>query len=330
MSTTVEHLTQVAIDGLNGGYAKTMVFRDGRPRRRVVMTLSGSCLNPYTAELHSRHSGRHGKAVKPLTIEVVARCRKCTMCLKHRSEFWTARALEEYNTSIRSWFGTITLRPEAHFRFDTLAQVRLAKAGTDFWADLTDQQRFDERVKEIGVEITKWLKRLRGDRKASRQPSFRYLLIAEAHESEKTSVEMRFRPHFHVLFHETDERRPLVLPHEFARNATGDLIADKYGNPYVADDAWLRSGWDHGFTRFQQAATPMAAFYLCKYLTKATKARVRASGGYGGADRRTREVTSQARPMAEVGNQTTPKGSGSVQTGTDCQNEVERRNEISG
>lgn len=309
MSTTVESLTRTAIAALNGGYGKTMTFSaDGMPRRRVRLTLAGNCTAPYVAELHSRHSATHGKRVKPLTVEVIARCRKCTMCKKHRSDFWTARALEEYRTAYRSWFGTITLRPEAHFRFDTLAQVRLAKAGTDFWAGLTDQERFDERVKEIGVEITKWLKRLRGDRKAARQPSFRYLLIAEAHESERTSLEIRGRPHFHVLFHETDEMRPLVHPDEFARNIRGDLIADKYGNPFLADDAWLRSGWDHGFTRFQQAATPMAALYLCKYLTKATSARVRASGGYGGTDRRLRELESEASPMGEARNQTTPQG----------------------
>lgn len=311
MSTTVEGLTQTAIAALNGGYGKIVTFsHDGLPRRRVRLTLAGNCTAPYAAELHSRHSATHGKRVKPMTVEVIARCRKCAMCKKHRSDFWTARALEEYRTAYRSWFGTITLRPEAHFRFDTLAQVRLAQAGTDFWAGLTDQERFDERVKEIGVEITKWLKRLRGDRKAARRPSFRYLLIAEAHESGKTSVEMYGRPHFHVLFHETDEMRPLVYPQEFAMKQNGDLIADKYGNPFVADDAWLRSGWDHGFTRFQQAATPMAALYLCKYLTKATSARVRASGGYGGSDRRLHEQVSEASTMCDARKKITPQGEG--------------------
>lgn len=279
-----ERLDAVAAAALIGGYGRIEQFRSGGLRRRVTLTLSGDCQRPYEAELHARHSATHGKRVKPRTVSIIARCRKCAMCLEHRSNFWAARAIEEWRTADRSFFGTITLSPENHFRQDTLAQVRLAQAGTDFWS-LSDQERFDERVKQIGVEITKWLKRLRKGNPSHPSPQFRYLLIAEAHESERTSVEMRGRPHFHVMFHETDAKRPLVRPDEMLVNKQGLPVTDKYGNGFVADHGFLKSGWNLGFTRFQQAVTPMAAFYLCKYLTKATQARVRASGRYGGADR---------------------------------------------
>lgn len=109
----------------------------------------------------------------------------------------------------------------------------------------------------------------------------RYLLVAEAHASGKTSDLKRGRPHFHCLIHQA-EGAQLVEPHEWARKPTGDVRSDKYGNPLVDDTAFLKREWKLGFSSFAMCRTPQAASYVCKYLTKEEAAtRIRASFRYG-------------------------------------------------
>lgn len=94
------------------------------------------------------------------------------------------------------------------------------------------------------MEITKYLKRVR---KKSGAP-LRYILVAEAHKSGL--------PHYHMLIHECDPSRQ--VRHK-------DLTA----------------AWSWGFTRFKLVETSNTAWYVCKYLSKAQLARVRASVRYG-------------------------------------------------
>ena len=148
----------------------------------------------------------------------------------------------------RTWFVTLTLSPESHYRCLIQAKHRLGARGEDF-DRLSDERQFKERVHEAGREITLWLKRLR---KNSGAP-LRYLLVAERHKSGL--------PHFHALLHEVDERQPL-------RAAT------------------LKSAWRLGFSQCKLVALqtdPRCAAYVAKYLSKDAAARVRASKGYGQA-----------------------------------------------
>jgi hypothetical protein len=138
----------------------------------------------------------------------------------------------EIALSCRTWFGTLTLSPEQHY----LASIR---AGST---------EFARRHKEISVDLTKYLKRLRWDSGAA----FRYCLVVEAHKSGL--------PHYHMLLHETD-------PGSAVRYRT------------------LKGQWQHGFSAWKavdpEEVDPRMAWYAAKYLSKSSLARVRASKDYG-------------------------------------------------
>lgn len=95
---------------------------------------------------------------------------------------------------------------------------------------------------EISKEFTKYIKRLR---KAGFK--FRYVLVAEAHKDGF--------PHLHALIHENSVLSPIPKRELAAR-------------------------WPFGYTTFK-LADKKSAFYICKYLSKAVLARVRASQRYG-------------------------------------------------
>lgn len=181
----------------------------------------------------------------PLTLTITLRCRKCDRCLKLRQRLWSDRARRETATARRTWFGTLTLKPETQLMMLSRARKRLSMQGIDF-ETLSFREQFAERVKQISLEITKYLKRVRKESGAS----LRYLLVAEHHKSGL--------PHFHMLVHELDEIG--------VRHST------------------LSKQWGLGFEKWRLVSEPSEALYLTKYLSKTAAARVRASRGYGRRD----------------------------------------------
>lgn len=137
----------------------------------------------------------------------------------------------------------MTLAPEQQYRTLSATRHRLGAGGTDF-DTLPPDEQFAERLKEIGREVTLWLKRVR---KVSGAP-LRYLLVAERHKSGD--------PHLHILLTETDAAKPV-----------------RYRT--------LAQQWKLGFTKFNLARDSKVALYICKYISKDLSARVRASLGYG-------------------------------------------------
>lgn len=190
-------------------------------------------------ELNPRSTGPRRR------LEIWVRCRKCSSCMKARSRHWRYRAEAELHQARgRSWFGTLTLSTHEHAQAMFRARLRLARRGTVFEALAPDAQ-FAERHRQIGRELTLWLKRVR---KNAGTP-FRYMLVAERHKSGL--------PHYHVLVHETE--RPI-------RHAV------------------LTKAWHLGFSQFKlvdEGDEAQTARYVAKYLTKAAAARVRASADYG-------------------------------------------------
>ena len=152
---------------------------------------------------------------------------------------------ETVTTQGRTWFLTLTLSPEAHFKHRLLAYQRLRAKGEEF--DRLDAERqFRELVTEANREITLYLKRVR---KESGAP-LRYCLVAERHKSGL--------PHFHALLHEVGD---------------GAVRAKT-----------LKRQWRLGFSQCKlvaQSDENKAASYVAKYLSKSAAARVRASKGYG-------------------------------------------------
>lgn len=224
------------------------------PRKGVVFwPAAGDCEDPIHMDRWARPPGwadrpeyifyGDGFDQKPLGLDMLVRCRRCPRCLKARARAWAYRAKAETAASPRTWFATLTLNPAAHWRVQLAAMARLTEGGT-IWETLSPDEQFLERHREISIEITKFLKRVR---KNSGAP-MRYILVAEAHKSGL--------PHYHLLVHEVDEGRQ--VRHR-------DLT-----------DAW---SWGH--SRFKLVEGPQTAWYVCKYLSKAQLARVRASVRYG-------------------------------------------------
>lgn len=146
----------------------------------------------------------------------------------------------------RTWFLTLTLSPQAHSTMANRARLRLAGQGIDF-DTLPHASAFAERNREVGREITLYLKRIRKESASA----LRYCLVAEAHKSGL--------PHYHALVHEVD-----------------------FDNPVRAST--LKGQWKLGFSQCKlvaQGDERRTANYVAKYLSKDAASRVRASAGYG-------------------------------------------------
>jgi len=200
--------------------------------------------------------------------------------------FWAGRAIEEINKAERTYMGSFTMSPAEHEFLDMRVAQRLLRGGTNFY-ELSPSAQFAEQTKEFGWELTKWFKRVRKER----SNNFRYLLVAEKHDSPETSPEMKGRPHFHILIH---EQQAGCLVHGSPSLALdtgrdGELEMRKVRGPngvythavYLTDDAFIRKQWQFGFTKFRYCFDAKSAYYVCKYLTSEMGARVRASNRYG-------------------------------------------------
>lgn len=233
----------------------------------VRWDVSAGCLTPRYVEVLGRAArnhatkGSHGQVLRgdltlhpqprmgyisnwsdpPATVEILTKCRRCAPCLRARGLEWTYRAQRELQAAARTWFGTMTLRPEEHWLASCKWEV--AKAGRKF-GELSPREQFQAETEVVSVEITRWLKRVRKQSGAR----LRYLLVAEAHKSGL--------PHYHVLVHE-------VSPLE----TVGERV--------------LRHQWKLGHSKFKLVEGTAVAGYVAKYISKAAECRVRASVRYG-------------------------------------------------
>lgn len=216
--------------------------------------IAGKCERPVSQTSHIRKEGdglkRGGRSgynssSESWNVEYQLRCRRCGPCLRLRRADWAMRARSEIAASVRTWFGTLTLSPQSHFKMLMRVSDRLRKGGTIF-ETLSEAEQFAERHREISVEITKYLKRVRFNSGAT----LRMLLVVERHESGL--------PHYHMLVHETEVSKPVTYRQ-------------------------LASAWPYGHVMFNLVDThdERTCWYVTKYLAKSSEARVRASLGYG-------------------------------------------------
>jgi len=215
---------------------------------RIDWPIFGDCQNRFTQTFkcppYLDPWGRKTKRDYAIYIDLHTRCRRCPKCLRHRAALWKARALAEYQGSVRTWFGTLTLRPDRQWHFRARAIQRASREGASFEAMSSDDQ-FKRVHAEISRELTKGIKRLR----QNTQSPFKYLIVAERHKSGD--------PHYHLLIHERSASRPI-----------------RY--------AQLKSDlWREGFSNYRLVVADDNPAYLCKYLGKDMAARVRASQNYG-------------------------------------------------
>lgn len=256
-----------------------------RGSHSVSWDISGNCLGRYWTD----HQGelRRSKIVRTqyaraargtpsgtpyAAVDLVVRCRKCEGCLAHRAWCWRFKARRECAFANRTWFGTLTFDYQRHIKADMQALQRLRKEGRDF-ASLSDEEKFAERTRELGRDLTLWLKRLRQSlvdsakrdgRSRPPKSALRYIIITErvpAKRKDGTPNMLAGRPHFHALIHE------MSPDHQITWRAM--------------DDRWQ---WFSSFKLVPTKASKdafKAVNYVTKYLTKEALTRVRVSFRYG-------------------------------------------------
>ena len=218
-----------------------------------AVNYAGRCENPYRIRRQTEKGA--------LMVDYLMRCRHCGPCRKALMGHWAYRATAEMEASsakgLRTWFGTLTLRPEAvSATLDAAIEEYMWRSPTgeveDWWDDSLCDYRFALHREVLVKEMTKYWKRLR---KAGHK--FKYFYVFERH---KSGI-----PHLHWLLHETAE--PILKKQ-------------------------LQSQWPHGFTKIKlvgqydkrrrrKLSPQFAAFYVCKYLSKHVQSRQIASTGYG-------------------------------------------------
>ena len=230
------------------GYSRAVYAAPPAARRHIIDL--GSVFPGAKPFEWSRHEGNYRGPITvdrttqwPIELEIITRCRECDRCRRARTRLWRMRAEREIIEAERTWFGTLTLRPDAQYRFLLEARRVCGERRKEF-DSLSEDEQYKLRVNAIYKELTKYLKRVR----KSSGAFLRYCLVAERHKSGD--------PHFHVLIHEMDTSRPV-------RHAV------------------LTEQWPFGFTNFKLVDDKKAAAYVAKYLSKSSLARVRASLHYG-------------------------------------------------
>lgn len=294
----IPRLEHAAARLIGRGLANVEVSRDHRYTRKIVLkehTTKFPCQEPYGFETFARQAASRYSRDKPISIIGKGRCRKCENCLKARSIMWKLRAIAEFKKWPVTAFGTITMSLDHHYLIDSAIMAGLEHNGRvvrypQRLEELSSDELFSWRVRIFGEELQRYFKRLRKNL-ALETGSLRYLLVAEAHNGARTHEELRGRPHFHLLLHETVARelfRGNPVHAQWSSQEGSDWIKRKYQSGgrwfegiFLHDDAPVRQAWRFGFTKYQFAENERAASYLCKYLSETIDARVRASLHYG-------------------------------------------------
>lgn len=209
---------------------------------KVEWNTAGNCTDPVFIERHA-HPPFGGTF---LQMEQLTRCLKCEACREARSFHWTRRAEVECRRNARTWFGSLTIRPEE--RLHALSQARAEYSNSGDFDTLDYKLQFLRVVSVLQREVTRYQSRIR---KAS-TGKLRILLVTEQHKTGD--------PHFHMLVHECEANGP--TPEEM--------------------EGLLRREWKLGFCDWSVIRTHSgAARYACKYIGKSGASRIRASIGYG-------------------------------------------------
>lgn len=222
-----------------------------------------------------------------MTVEMEVRCRQCENCLKARAAHWRIRALAEYRAAEaaggRNWFCTLTLSPamRMHVLNECRRGPRKSKGyarlpnwvqGIDFDA-LGDDEKFRAKHAVISQEITKFVKRVRNNSGAD----IRLLCVVEEHKDGE--------PHYHLLIHEMRPEQP-VRKHI------------------------LKTAWTWGHSDFSLCKGKQAASYVCKYISKSSKARVRASLRYGESNTEQSDIENEVNEVNKVNVDNRPPNEG--------------------
>lgn len=234
--------------------------------RTVEVDYAGNCLKPVRLERHGRAETTRSRVRvvsrgknEPRFIQMDVPCRKCTNCRKRHAAHWALRTAAEFHSAVRAWIFTLTLSPAAVAFSLHAARIACRRKGIAF-EELSADEQFAARDVIVYREFQKRLKLLR----KNTEVPFRYLAVTEAHKSGE--------PHWHVVVFETTEKA-FRLERDF-RGRERDPVTRKWkrvGSPF-----WTMGHADYDLVDHVDQCT-----YVCKYLTKHLRARVRASKCFG-------------------------------------------------
>lgn len=183
------------------------------------------------------------------------RCRRCKACLRARMGYWLHHSMANTRATmqqgLRTWFGTLTLRPEAQSALlDRARQKWLEERESgsskveDWWEDPKCDYRFALHRAELLRELQLFFKRLR---KAGH--AFKYFVVFERHKSGL--------PHIHWLLHESQS----VI--------TKDQLQKQWHLGF--SQVKLVGGHDRKHKR--KLSPEFASYYVAKYLAKEFQSR---------------------------------------------------------
>lgn len=225
----------------------------------VTADYSGWCKNDLVVDQMGQGHWRMAPDGKPVreparTFSMKVRCRRCEGCLKERRCMWARRAVSEWKQAAsrggRTWFVTLTFRPEVHYRLTTEVRLKFAKDGGDFDA-MSWKDRYSELLKEYHAEVDRFLDRVRKGlaKRGWGEVKFRYLMVPEPHKSGMI--------HYHLLIHEASLDQRLVKRR-------------------------IEAAWGLGFSVIKLVDSEQGALYATKYLGKHHyEGRIRNSRHYG-------------------------------------------------
>lgn len=211
----------------------------------VEHDISGSCTSPRTR--HWEHLGyrdlpRGLEHPRNHSLALTLHVR-CRKCEACRSQRRSLWMVRALNeTAMSQRTWLVTLTLRPERQlFYQVEAERRCRRRSVNWNGLGDLEREAEVHNEISKELTRWLKRVRKNSGAV----LRLLCVSERHQSGL--------PHYHLLVHEV----------------AGEVTYRDLCNP-----------WTDGFSH-AKLADEKAAWYVCKYVSKEARTRVRASLHYG-------------------------------------------------
>jgi len=216
-------------------------------------SFAGNCEDPIVME----HVAVQFASPRDGTVEGVyftVRCRKCEACRRSAAAHWAARTYAEVEQARRSWFVTLTLGPAARSRWGASAVKRAG--GRARYASLCKEEQAGHWMPTLGPVLQKYLKRIR------RHSPFRFIAAVEGHADGT--------PHVHMIICEYKwEALPSLNRVQNAIRPIGERT--------------IRKLWGAGFSeaRLVKETDNQAPWYVCKYISKGTVSRVRASQSWG-------------------------------------------------
>lgn len=210
-----------------------LIIKSGQPLIPRQMAyrwdLSRGCSCPKEVTYVGRPADGQNKRVTigpgtahTLELTVETPCRRCDTCQARRAKHWSARAYTECMEATRTWFGTLTVRPDEHFLASVRATAEARRRGWK-WEEMTDEQQFLLLHDQHSREITLYFKRLRKQTGVQ----VRYIAVVERHESGL--------PHYHLLIHEQGAQVTYrQLSTNWRLGFTQFKIADVRASRYVA------------------------------------------------------------------------------------------------